>query len=111
MSRKYLKNSHYFLHFLLDANCTKQQRRSILQNLSKYQLQSIIEILYNLFQNKNIKYSPNLVKVLKQHQKSFDKILSSKRYSKIREFIKKHYRLIYIILSKAKPLITQVLDS
>jgi hypothetical protein len=110
MTKGYLQKTHSFFTFLLDSNSSKQQKRFILQNLSKIQLQSIIEILYNLFQNKNIQYSPGLVKVIKKHQSTFDRLFTSKKYSIHRRFIKKHYHLIFRVLYKAKPVISQILE-
>lgn len=110
MLGEYLQKSYFFFLFLFDSNSTKEQKGFILQNLSKYQLQSIIEILYNLFKNKNIKYSTSLKKVISQNQFLFNKVLISKRQSVQRKFIQKHYRLIYLVLSKAKGIILQILE-
>jgi hypothetical protein len=110
MSNAYLQRSYFFLRFLLDFNSTKLQKRFILQNLSKYQLQSIIEILYNLFLNKNIKYSQSLTKIIKQHQNIFNKLFLSKRYSTHKKFIKKHHKIIFNVLYKAKGVIEKILS-
>jgi hypothetical protein len=110
MSRRYLQKSDNFFKFLLDSNTSSQQKQFILQNLSKPQLQSIIEILYNLFQNKNIRYSPTLEKLIKQHQSTFNKLFRSKKFLIHRRFIKKHYHLIYSVLYKAKAVISQFIN-
>lgn len=110
MRTGYLQKSYSFLFFLLDSNSTKEQTRFLLQNLSKYQLQAIIEVLYNLFRNKNITLPPSLEKIIRQNQHLFDKVFTYKNYSIHRKFIQKHHRLIHLVLSKAKPLIIQVLE-
>jgi hypothetical protein len=110
MSRRYLQKSNSFLIFLLDSNTSSQQKKFILQNLSKLQLQSIIEIIYNLFQNKNIQYSPTLEKLINRHQTTFNKLFRSKKFSIHRRFIKKHYHLIYSVLLKASAVISQILN-
>lgn len=111
MSRRYLQKSHNFFNFLLDSNTSNQQKQFVLQNLSKPQLQSIIEIIYNLFQNKNIQYSPTLEKLINQHQTTFNKLFRSQKFLIHRRFIKKHYHLIYSVLYKAKAVISQILNS
>lgn len=110
MQGRYLQKSYYFFIFLFDSNTTKEQKRCVLQNLSKYQLQAIIEVLYNLFKNKNIKYPLSLKKIINQNRSSFKEILTSKKQTVHRDFIKKHYRLIYFVLSKAKSVILQVIE-
>ena len=110
MQGVYLKQSNLFFLFLLDPNSTKEQKRFILRNLSKSQSQAVLEFLYNLSNNKHIQLNPTLQRFIKQNQHLFSKIPTSKKYTVHCKFIRKHYRTIYVALSKAKNILLQVLD-
>lgn len=101
MQRKYLINSRTFFNFLLDQNSPKCQKIFLLNNLSKSQVQSIIEILYNLFLNKYIISTPSFHKIIESNLSIF----TSKKYLLQNKFIRKHYQKIYVILTKAKNII------
>lgn len=109
MQGVYLKQSNLFFLFLFDSNSTKEQKRFILRNLSKTQSQAVIEVLYNLSKNKHIQLTTSLRRFINQSQHLFSKIPTSKNYSKHLKFIQKHYRTIYIVLSKSKNIILQAL--
>lgn len=110
MQPNYLKKSKLFFLFLFDSNTTEEQKRFILLNLSKNQYKSIIEILYNLVENKYVKIPPSLQKTIKQNYRLLNKILSTKKPSDRFKHIQKHYKLIYSVLFKGKYILFQVIN-
>lgn len=110
MQGDYLKESESFFRFLLDSNTTKQQKEFLLLNLSQKQQQAIIEIIHNFLKNNYIKITPTLKKAIKQHHHLLIKFISPKSLSLQYKLIHKHFKVIYLILSKGKDTILSVLS-
>jgi len=112
MSTRSLKKSKHFLSFLLDSNTTKVQKRYILSNTSKHQLQSIIEILYNISKNNFIKITPSTKKLFTSNLQIIKKLLSNPRKLTLSKYklVRKYYQLVYHILFKVKDVILRALE-
>lgn len=111
MHSKLLKRNNSFFLFLFDSNTSKAQKQFLLTNLSKTHLQSIVEVLYNISNNRYIKLPPPLQKVTKQNHSLIQHFSSSKALTQKKLIIKRHYRLIYHILVGAKDIIFQVIEN
>lgn len=104
MLNSYLKQNINFFRFLLGESSTREQKKLILINISKTQLLSIIEIIYNLLKNDYIKKSSALKQVIKKYNVMLIRFISLSRTLQLK-FIRKHFKIIYLILSKAKDII------
>lgn len=100
----------FFFQFLLDSKTTKEQKYYSLINTSNEQLKAIIEILYNLINNHHLELTTSLKQTIKRNNTLLTKFSSSHKvlYHK-RKLIKRHYRIIYLILSQAKHIISQII--
>lgn len=103
-----IRNKHFF-HFILDKNSPKHQIIFILLNLSTSQLQSISEVLYNLLNNKNIKLSPSLKRLINTHKELLKTFVSNfnKNFFLQRKLLTKKYKQIFSVLHKAQKIILQ----
>lgn len=102
-----LKQSRSFFNFILDRNTTKKQIHFIFLNLAHIHVESIIEIVYNLLENKYIKVLPSLKKVIKRYKKNLLKFTTSltKSLSIQKSLLKKNFRLFYFLIRKSKNII------
>lgn len=107
-----IKESKSFFHFIFDKKTPKLQIRFILINAAPIHLKSIIEIVYNLLENKTIKIPLAVTKVIKENKQILTKFTSSakKNLSIAQRVLKKYFRLIFFILQKSKTLIFQIID-
>lgn len=98
-----LKESKYFLLFLIDPSSSKQQIHFLLSNPSKTHLKAIIEILFNLLENQHLKLSVPLKKFISQNKKLLSNLTSpQKSLLYRRKLLQTHYKIIYHLLVKAK---------
>ena len=109
--RGHLKVSAHFFYFLLDKNTSKNQIAPVLINATKAQLLGISEIFLNLLENKTIKLSPTISSLINKHKKLLSTFSSSFRKERVqRQFVRKHFKLIYLILKRTEKIIYFELD-
>lgn len=106
-----LKQSKSFFNFLLDKNSTEKQIYFLFIHPSQVHLESIIELIHNLLENKSIKISPLLKGNIKKHRKILVKFTSSVKKSLLmqKKILKKYFRLFYVIIYQSRNIISLAL--
>ena len=107
-----VKQSKFYFHFLFDKNITKKQVQSILTNPAHTHLESLIEIIYNLLENKYIKLTPSLKNTIKKYNIILKKFVKTTTKSLLiqKKILKKHFRLFYYIIRQSRKFILLALD-
>lgn len=104
-----LKVSEAFFNFLFDKNTTRLQIRFILVKAAPIHLKSIVEIVFNLLENKLLKLPLSVKRDLKGNKRILAKFTSSKNLSVPQKVLETHYRLIFSILQKSKRIIFEAI--
>lgn len=106
-----LKRSKSFFEFIFDRYTPKKQIRFLLCNPTHLQLQSIIEVVYNLEQNNFIKIPSLVRRKIKDNKRIVSGFTSSKKQlEKAEKILNKHFRFIFFLLYKSKQLILRAID-
>lgn len=104
---KILDRGETFLRFILESQTSRKQSRFILLNCTDIQLKVIVEIFHNLLKFQDV-IPPKIGKLIKKRKRTLVrliKLLKKKKNSLQKQFISKHFQLIFKVLQAGKRVI------
>lgn len=110
--RTQLKKGELFLRFLLDPHTDKKESKSLLLNLSENHLNTLSEILFNIFKNQELfsKHSKKIITKKRRFLNTFIKLAKRKNKRKQRHFLKQNLKNLNLILNNLKKTILKFFE-